>query len=281
MTDKIIVALDYSNREDALKMVENLSGVISFYKVGLEIYTSVGPEIIRDLKSKGLKVFLDLKLFDIPNTVAKASGAAVSLGVDIFNLHLLAGQEALMAAKEAAQEEATRKNRPAPKILGVTILTGTSGAEWQNLGFNCAVPELVMRLTERAKEAGLDGVVASAQDASAIKERFGQDFLVVSPGIRSCKKDNVGAPFTRPPKPWRRRMAPAGPVEGNSRLYGAGSINRAPTNADEVRWGGNKDDQKRTLSAKEAFSAGCDYIVVGRPVTQAPDPKKACLELLT
>ena len=258
MTDKIIIALDYSNRKDALKLVENLSGTISFYKVGLELYTSVGPEIVRELKAKGLRVFLDLKLFDIPNTVAKASGAAASLGVDIFNLHLLSGEEALIAAKRAAQEEAARKNWPAPKILGVTILTSSNGAQWQELGLNCAVPELVLRLTERAKEAGLDGVVASAQDAAAIKERFGNDFLVVSPGIRSCKEDNVGAPF----------MAPAG------------SMNRAPTNADGSRWGGN-DDQKRTLSAKEAFSAGCDYIVVGRPVTRAPDPKKACLEVLT
>jgi len=244
MTDRIIIALDYNNREDALKLIENLSGVISFYKVGLELYTSAGPEIIRDLKAKGLNVFLDLKLFDIPNTVAKASQAAVSLGVDIFNLHLLAGREALIAAKEAAQEEAARKNRPAPKILGVTILTSSGGAEWQNLGLNCTVRQLVMHLTERAKEAGLDGVVASAQDAAVIKERFGQDFLVVSPGIRSCNEgDRVrrSSPFLR----------------------------------------AKEDDQKRTLSAKEAFSAGCDYIVVGRPVTQAPDPKKACLGLLT
>jgi len=238
--EKIIIALDYSNREDALKMVENLSGVISFYKVGLELYTSTGPEIIRDLKAKGLKVFLDLKFFDIPNTVAKASQAAAFLGVDIFNLHLLAGREALIAAKEAAQEEAARRNRPAPKILGVTILTSSSRAEWQNFGLNCTVPGLVMHLTERAKETGLDGVVASAQDAAAIKERFGQDFLVVSPGIRST------------------------PHLTSSRRGGEG--------------GG--DDQRRTLSAKEAFSAGCDYIVIGRPVTQASDPKKACLELL-
>jgi len=243
MTDKIIVALDYSNREDALKLVENLSGVVSFYKVGLELYTSVGPGIIRELKEKGLKVFLDLKLFDIPNTVAKASRAASSLGVDIFNLHLLAGGETLIAAKEAAQAEATRQNIPTPKILGVTILTSSSGAQWQELGLNGAVPELVMRLTERAKKAGLDGVVASAQDAAAIKERFGQNFLIVSPGIRSYKNgDRV------------RRSSPC------------------------VR--AKDDDQKRTLSAKEAFAAGSDYIVVGRPVTRAPDPKKACLELL-
>jgi len=239
--NRIIVALDYSNREDALKLVENLSGVISFYKVGLELYTSVGPEIIRELKGKGLKVFLDLKLFDIPNTVAKASRVASSLGVDIFNLHLLAGGAALIAAREAAQEEAARRNQAAPKILGVTILTSSSGIEWQNLGFNCAVPELVMRLTERANEAGLDGVVASAQDAAIIKERFGKEFLVVSPGIRST-------PHLTSPQ------------------WGEGK--------------GEGDDQKRTLSAQEAFSAGCDYIVVGRPVTQAPDPKKACLELL-
>jgi orotidine-5'-phosphate decarboxylase len=244
MTDKIIIALDYGSRENALKLVENLSGVISFYKVGLELYTSAGPEIIRDLKAKGLKVFLDLKLFDIPNTTAKASRAAVSLGVDIFNLHLLAGPEALAAARAAAQEEAARQNRPAPKILGVTVLTSAGGAEWRDIGLNGTVPELVMRLTERAKAAGLDGVVASAQDAAAVKERFGRDFLVVSPGIRSFNEgDRV------------RRSSP---------------FPRA-----------KEDDQKRTLSAQEAFNAGCDYIVVGRPVTRAADPKKACLELLT
>ena len=206
MTDKIIVALDYSNREEALKLVANLSGVISFYKVGLELYISAGPKIVRDLKAKGLKVFLDLKFFDIPNTAAQAGRAAASQGVDIFNLHLLAGQEALVAAKNAAQEEAARNNRPAPKVLGVTILTSSSGAEWRELGFDYAVPELVIRLTERAKASGLDGVVASAQDAAVIKERFGKDFLVVSPGIR-LRSNKVGAPF----------MAPAG------------SINRAPT----------------------------------------------------
>ncbi len=251
MTDKTIIALDYSRREDALKLVENLSGTISFYKVGLELYLSAGPEIIRELKTKGLRIFLDLKFFDIPNTVAKASRAAASLNVDMFNLHLLAGQEALIAAKDAAQEGAALNNRPAPKVLGVTILTSSSGNEWREIGFEHDAPELVLRLTERAKKAGLDGVVASAQDAAAIKERFGKEFLVVSPGIRLRSK-NVGAPF----------MAPAG------------SINRAPTNAN------NGDDQKRTLSAKEAFAAGSDYIVVGRPVTRAPDPKKACLELL-
>lgn len=228
MTDKIIIALDYNNRKDALKLVDNLSGIISFYKVGLELYASAGPEIVREMKAKDLKIFLDLKFFDIPSTMAKASRQAASLGVDIFNLHLLAGREALVAAKEAAQE-AARKDRPAPKILGVTILTSSNGAEWQSLGINCALPELVMRLTERAKEAGLDGVVASVQDAAAIKERFGHNFLVVSPGIRKQKEN---------------------------------------------------DDQKRTLSAREALSAGCDYIVIGRPVTRAPDPKKACLELL-
>ncbi|MFA5393948.1 MAG: orotidine-5'-phosphate decarboxylase [Candidatus Ratteibacteria bacterium] len=243
MTDKIIIALDYDNRADALKLVENLSGAISFYKVGLELYASAGPEIIRELKAKGLKVFLDLKFFDIPNTVAKASRAAVSLGVDIFNLHLLAGPEVLIAAKEATREEAARKSRPAPKILGVTILTSSSGAEWQSLGLNYEVPGLVMRLTERAKDAGLDGVVASAQDAKVIKERFGKDFLVVSPGIRSCN-------------------------EGD-RVRHSSPLLRAKA-----------DDQKRTFSAQEAFTAGSDYIVVGRPVTRAPDPKKACLELL-
>jgi orotidine-5'-phosphate decarboxylase len=229
MTDKIIVALDYNNKKDALKMVENLSGVISFYKVGLELYTGAGPEIVRILKEKKLRVFLDLKLFDIPNTVSRTSRLIASLDVDFFNLHLLAGQEVLVAAREAAQDEAARNKRPAPKILGVTVLTSSAGAEWQEVGINGTVRELVMRLTERAKEAGLDGVVASAQDAAAIKERFGKDFLVVSPGIRS---------------------------------------------------GLVKDDQKRTFTAKEAFAAGSDYLVVGRPVTQAPDPRKACLNLL-
>jgi orotidine-5'-phosphate decarboxylase len=247
MTDKIIVALDYNNQEDALKMVRNLSGVISFYKVGLELYTGAGPEIVRILKEKTkVRVFLDLKLFDIPNTVSRTSRLITSLGVDFFNLHLLAGQEVLIAAREAAQDEAARNKRPAPKILGVTVLTSSAGAEWQEAGINGTVRELVMCLTERAKKAGLDGVVASAQDAAAIKERFGQDFLVVSPGIR------ISSPLAG---------LPAGTLAG------------------EVGWGG-KDDQKRTLSAQEAFAAGSDYLVIGRPITQAPDPRKACLELL-
>lgn len=236
MTDKIIVALDYGQKEDALRMVSELSGAASFYKVGLELYTAAGPEIIRILKENKLRVFLDLKLFDIPNTVARTSRLITSFGVDFFNLHLLAGSEVLTAAGEAAREEAARRNLSAPKILGVTVLTSSSGSEWREIGIKSPTPELVLRLAERARKAGLDGVVASAQDAAGIKERFGRDFLVVSPGIRSI------------PLPLGERL-------------------------------GEGDDQKRTFTAQEAFAAGSDYIVVGRPVTRASDPRKAYEEL--
>ncbi len=237
MGDRIIVALDYDKKEDAEELVSALTGLISFYKVGFQLYTAVGPQILIDLKRKGLKVFLDLKLFDIPNTMAQTARVITGLAVDMFNVHLLAGKEALLRVKETTRETAARQGLIPPKILGVTILTSSQSEEWQDYGFSGQIPELVFHLSQKAKEVGLDGVVASPQDAKELKKRFGRDFLVVSPGIRTT------ACFS-------------------------GS-------EDEKR-----DDQKRTLSPAEAFAAGCDYLVVGRPITQAPSPRKACLEIL-
>ena len=233
MRERVIVALDYRSRQGAEELIAALSGLISYYKVGLELYTAEGPGIIRVLKEKGLQIFLDLKIFDIPSTMSRTARVITSLGVDMFNLHLLAGKEALLAVREAVEDEAGRKRLSLPKILGVTILTSSADTEWQEIGFAGDVSKMVLSLGQRAKETGLSGVVASAQDARSLKDAFGKDFLVVSPGIR-LHGENTAQP----------------------------------------------DDQKRTLSAKEAFAAGCDYIVVGRPITRALDPRKTCQELL-
>ncbi|GAB6183981.1 orotidine-5'-phosphate decarboxylase [Thermodesulfovibrio hydrogeniphilus] len=176
--DKVIIALDFSNEADALKIVDDLGELVNFYKVGLELFCSSGPSIIKKLKSLDKKVFLDLKLHDIPNTVQKAAKVCLKYDVDLLTIHTIGGKKMLEAVTTLKKE--TNKT----KIIGVTILTSLNEDDLNELGINVSIPQIVKRLSFLAKDCNLDGVVASAQEVKFIKEICGKDFLVITPGIR-------------------------------------------------------------------------------------------------
>jgi orotidine-5'-phosphate decarboxylase len=217
---ELIVALDVPAADEALRLVDRLDDAVDFYKVGSHLFTATGPEIVHALRSRRKRVFLDLKYHDIPHTVALAVRAATELGVDLLTLHTSGGRTMLSAAREAAGDEG-------PRLIGVTLLTSYGVAEVEEVWAKQlrSMREEVSRLAALAADAGLDGVVASALEAEALKRRHGGDFLVVTPGIR-----------------------PAGEEAG---------------------------DQVRTSTPRGAARAGADYLVVGRPVHEAPDPHAA------
>ncbi len=215
---KVIVALDYANEVDALAFVERVSPELCRLKVGKEMFTLFGPAFVRTLVSKGFDVFLDLKFHDIPNTVAKAVAASAELGVWMVNVHASGGLRMMTAAKEALQPYGER----APHLIAVTVLTSMEQDELARVGVSGPLQDHVLRLAALTQEAGLDGVVCSAQEASLLKSRLGQDFKLITPGIR-----------------------PAGAELG---------------------------DQRRVLTPVEACAQGSDYLVIGRPITQASDP---------
>ena len=215
---KVIVALDYANEVDALAFVERVSPELCRLKVGKEMFTLFGPAFVRTLVSKGFDVFLDLKFHDIPNTVAKAVAASAELGVWMVNVHASGGLRMMTAAKEALQPYGER----APHLIAVTVLTSMEQDELARVGVSGPLQDHVLRLAALTQEAGLEGVVCSAQEASLLKSRLGQDFKLITPGIR-----------------------PAGAELG---------------------------DQRRVLTPVEACAQGSDYLVIGRPITQASDP---------
>lgn len=222
---KVIVALDVEGREQALSLARELSGSGCWVKVGLELYAYAGLGIIQDLKDLGLKIFLDLKLHDIPNTVARTVKALAGTGVDMFNVHCSGGYEMMARAAENAREAGV-KTGFVPQLIGVTVLTSMTANELaQDLGVGGKLEEHVVRLALLAKRAGLDGVVASAQEAPVLRQECGQDFLLVTPGIR--------------------------PVWSTT------------------------DDQARIVTPRAAIAAGSSYLVVGRPVTRAANPRAA------
>lgn len=179
--DFLIVPLDIPSIEEGLIIVEELGNLVGFYKVGLELFTRVGPVIVEILKKREKKVFLDLKLHDIPNTISGAVNAAIDMGVDILTVHTLGGFEMM----EAAQKAVWNKRKDGLVILGVTILTSLDEAFLEDvLGIEKSLNEEVLDLASIAKSAGLGGVVASAEEVSLIKENCGKDFIVTTPGIR-------------------------------------------------------------------------------------------------
>jgi orotidine-5'-phosphate decarboxylase len=214
---RIIVALDYPSVEQASAFLKRITPKQCRVKVGLELYTAAGPRLIEQLKKQGFDVFLDLKFHDIPNTAAGACRRAAELGVWMLNVHALGGGAMLSAAREAIEGFAAR-----PLLLAVTILTSHGQPELEQLGFSGTVEQNVMNLAQLAHHAGLDGVVCSAQEANSLRRKFGQEYILVTPGIR---------------------------LPGSAR-----------------------DDQNRVLSPREATEQGADYLVIGRPVTQAADP---------
>jgi orotidine-5'-phosphate decarboxylase len=181
----VIVALDVEERSRALELVELVGGAIRFFKIGSRLYTSEGPAIVREIRARGASVFLDLKFHDIPATVEGSVRAAVSLGVAMMTIHASGGLEMMRAAARAAAAESTRLDVARPLVVGVTVLTSLSRDDLSGtLGTRDAVPDLVLRLASQAREAGLDGVVASVEEARAIKGALGAAFRVVTPGIR-------------------------------------------------------------------------------------------------
>ena len=226
---RLIVALDVSTLEQARSLVSELKDLVGMFKIGLELFYSHGPRAVEAVHEQGGRVFLDLKFHDIPNTVAGAARAATRMGVAMFNLHAAGGAEMMRAAAEAACQEAG--SGEAPLIIAVTVLTSLgSDALRDEVGLTRPPMEQVVFWAEQAKDCGLAGVVASPQEIRSIRQRCGEDFLIVTPGIR-----------------------PVGTVQ---------------------------DDQQRVGTPGEALHAGASYLVVGRPITKAPDRRQAALSII-
>ncbi len=182
--DRLIVALDFPTLEQAKECVLELGDTVSHYKVGMELYYAVGSEIIRFLKEQNKQVFLDLKLQDIPNTVAHALTVLSDLGADMMNVHSVGGKKMMSEAVKAVREAAEKAGKPVPKLIAVTILTSMDDEQFGDLNYKNTIAEQVIALAKLAKEAGMDGVVASPKEAGAIREACGEGFLIVTPGVR-------------------------------------------------------------------------------------------------
>lgn len=184
-TDKrLIVALDVHTMDEMKQMVERLGDTVGYYKIGMELFYSVGTEAIRYLRQAGKDVFLDLKLHDIPNTVAQSARVLTGLGVTMFNVHAPGGLKMMKTAATAMDDEARKLGVPRPKLIAITVLTSIDETEWDNLSYSLSIKDQVVKLATLAKAGGLDGVVASPREAGFIRSACGPDFLIVTPGIR-------------------------------------------------------------------------------------------------
>jgi orotidine-5'-phosphate decarboxylase len=181
--DRIIIALDVQTKEEGIALVSKLKGARTF-KVGLELFTAEGPALFKKLKAMRKNVFLDLKLHDIPNTVAGAVRSAFRHGVQMMTIHASGGREMMAKAAETARQISGELNRPKPVLLGVTVLTSLKDSELAEVGVTGDVASQVLRLAGLAKAAGLDGVVCSPQEIEALRKEFGRELVIVTPGIR-------------------------------------------------------------------------------------------------
>jgi len=215
--DRIIVALDFPSQAKALALVSALSDSVSIYKIGLQLYTVAGPAIVQAVAATGAKIFLDLKLHDIPNTVAKTVTAAGDLGAAMLTVHLSGGSAMLQAAVESKP--------PQLSLLGVTVLTSATQETLTETGVGAELADQVMRLADLGKKSGCDGLITSPHEVGALRQRLGPNILLVCPGVRPA---------------WAAA-----------------------------------DDQKRFTTPREAVEAGADYLVIGRPITAAADPRGA------
>lgn len=229
----LIVALDRPSSTEAGIVLNKMPESVEWFKVGLELFTADGPAALALLKAKKKNIFLDLKLHDIPNTVARAVRAAAAREVSLLTIHALGGEAMMRAAAEAAKEIDTKAHpgpARAPKIIAVTVLTSHSREDLARIGILRPVSEEVFALAELALKSGVDGLVASVNEAQALREKFGQDFILIVPGIRPA--------------------------------------------------GAGKGDQKRTATPAAAVKAGADYLVVGRPIIDAQDPRAAAMAIM-
>ena len=187
--NRLIVALDVHSMTDVHTLIERLGDSVSYYKVGMELFYRVGTEVLTYLHDQKKSIFLDLKLHDIPNTVAEGLCSLINLHADMLNVHASGGYEMMRISVERVHEQAAQDGIPAPKLIAVTILTSIDGDDWKEMGFSQEIREQVIRFASLAKKAGMDGVVASPQEAAAIREACGSDFLIVTPGIRPAGAD--------------------------------------------------------------------------------------------
>lgn len=223
--DRLIVALDVGSAAEARRIVGAVGEAATAFKVGKQLFTAEGPQVVRDLVASGRKVFLDLKYHDIPNTVAAAVGAAAGLGVSMLSVHASGGMAMLRAAAQAAGAA-----RTPPLVLAVTVLTSLGDADLQEIGVRGRTQDQALRLAALAQTAGCDGVVASPHEVRQLRQSLGTGFVMVTPGVRPL--------------------------------------------------GADKGDQARVATPADAIAAGADYIVVGRPITQAANPAVVCQSIM-
>jgi len=232
MRDRVFVALDVESLEEAGRLLDRLEDAVSGVKIGSQLFTSAGPAAVELAHKRGHRVFLDLKFHDIPNTVAGAVRSAARLGVYMLNVHASGGAQMMRAAAESAAQAARDFGVARPVCLGVTVLTSLDRRALEaEVGVTASIDGHVLRLADAAREAGLDGCVASPQEIRRIRLALGPRFAIVTPGIRP-----------------------------------------ASTAAE--------DDQKRVATPRAALEAGADYLVVGRPITAAADPRAAAAAII-
>ncbi|GBG57226.1 orotidine 5'-phosphate decarboxylase [Sporomusaceae bacterium FL31] len=183
-SNRLIVALDFSDFDQVKRLVENLGDGVSYYKVGMELYYSVGNTVIDYLRHLNKEIFLDLKLHDIPNTVAHGLTSLTRLGVSMLNVHASGGPTMMKAAAEAVKNEAEILKISRPQLIAVTVLTSISQSDWDSMGHRVDIADQVVRFASLAQAAGIDGVVASPQEAALIRKACGDQFLIVTPGVR-------------------------------------------------------------------------------------------------
>ena len=205
--DRLIAALDVPTRAAAEQLVTRLGDSVSFYKVGRELFYALGGDIVTWLKEQEKKVFLDLKLHDIPNTVGNGLCSLLRLRPDILNVHTAGGLRMMKAAREALHAAADREGIPCPKLIGVTVLTSMDAEDWAGLGHTGEIADAVLRRAKLAQEAGVDGVVASPAETAEIRRACGEDFLIVTPGIRPAGVSHDDQ---------RRVMTPAGAIRAGA-----------------------------------------------------------------
>ena len=229
--DKLILALDVDNAHQARELISSLRDLVGMFKIGSQLFTAEGPNIVREIVKSGSKVFLDLKFHDIPNTVLSAGIEATRLGVSIFNVHSLGGREMMQRTADAVSEVAVKEGMERPLVIAVTILTSADTEQLTEIGISSNPAEQVVRLSLLAESAGMDGVVASPQEIAGVRNAVKRrDFKIITPGVRPAE-----AAF---------------------------------------------HDQKRVMTPSQAISAGADYIVVGRPITNASNPADAARRIV-